>query len=62
MKSLFATSLLTASALATHTSAKLGMPVLAAPQWAAGLIYGLVGSNNLLEIEACAKDGHSMIP
>lgn len=38
------------------------MPVLAAPKWAAGLVYGMVGDNNLTEIEACAKDGHDLIP
>ena len=33
------------------------MPVLAAPKFAAGLIYGMVNENHLSEIELCAKDG-----
>jgi len=40
----------------------LTMPVLAAPKFGAGLIFGMVGDNNLTEIEACAKDGHDLIP
>ena len=54
MKSVFATALLAATTYA--------MPVGAAPKWAAGLIYGLVGDNHLLEIEACANDGEAMVP
>ena len=54
MKSVFATALLAACSYA--------MPIGAAPKWAAGLIYGLVGDNNLLEIEACAHDGEAMVP
>jgi len=38
------------------------MPIFAAPQWAAGVIYGMVGDNQLLEIEACAHDGTTMVP
>jgi hypothetical protein len=38
------------------------MPILAAPKFAAGVVYGLVGENNLTEIETCAHDGVSMVP
>jgi hypothetical protein len=44
------------------TPHKLEMPVLAAPKFAAGLVFGMVEENQLAEIETCAKDGHSMIP
>jgi hypothetical protein len=44
------------------TPHRLEMPVLAAPKWAAGLLFGLVDENQLAEIETCAKDGHLMIP
>merc|ERR1719223_2593904 len=59
MKSMFAAGLMAASASAmqleeTH---QLEMPVLAAPKFAAGLIYGMVGVNSLSEIETCANDG-----
>jgi hypothetical protein len=35
--------------------------VLAVPKFASGLIYGMVGTNNLSEIEECATDGWSEI-
>lgn len=38
------------------------MPVLAAPKWAAGVVFGLVGDNNLTEIEACYHDGKDVAP
>jgi hypothetical protein len=38
------------------------MPVLAAPKFGAGLVFGMVGDNNLVEIETCAKDAHHLIP
>ena len=56
---MFAAGLMAASASAmqleeTHN---LQMPVLAAPKFAAGLIYGMVGVNDLPEITTCATDG-----
>ncbi len=64
MRTLFASALLAATAMTTEVNSvhNLGMPVLAAPKWGAGLVYGMVGDNNLTEIETCAKDGHDLIP
>jgi hypothetical protein len=52
MKTIFASALLAATTYA--------MPVGAAPKWAAGLVFGLVGDNNLFEIEACAHDSETI--
>ena len=65
MKAFFAAGLVAATAWAYQIESnehhELQMPVGAAPTWAAGLIYGMVGVNNLTEIEACANDGWSEI-
>jgi hypothetical protein len=45
-----------------HTDVPLGMPVLAAPKFAAGVVFGMVGDNNLTEIEACYHDGKDIAP
>ena len=42
-------------------SHQLEMPLLAAPKFAAGLIYGMVGENNLVEIQACGTDAWGSI-
>jgi len=62
----FTSALIAASTLASGSfelySAEPSMTVLAAPKWAAGVVFGLVGENNLNEIETCAHDGVSMAP
>lgn len=40
----------------------VGMPILAAPKFLGGLIYGLVGTNHLEEMENCGHDGYDTGP
>ena len=40
----------------------VGLPILAAPKWLGGVIYGLVGQNHLVDIENCAHDAYDLGP
>ena len=40
--------------------APANMPIMAAPEFIAGFVYGMTGDNHLTEIEACATGGELM--
>lgn len=45
----------------TVTDANLGFNILEIPEFAAGLVYGFTGDNNLTELEACFTGGETTV-